>query len=152
MILVGISSCWQDFLLLRSLIIFSTSLQLVFLKGIVESNVWALILTLLGGLSKDLITGIIGSRLLLAIGKGFGFGMLKVGITLEKNWLNVSQSSSSLHMVLLPSMRLIFSLFDEFWVNNGRTVLQKLLFQIKFLSVFQKFFKEIFWGAVGFFC
>ena len=58
----GISSCWQDFLMLRLLIIFSTSLQLVFLKWKVESKALALILTILGCLSKDLTTDIIQSR------------------------------------------------------------------------------------------
>ena len=38
-----ISSCWQDFLMLRLLIMFSTSLRLVFLKWKVESSALALI-------------------------------------------------------------------------------------------------------------
>ena len=123
MILVGTSSCWQDFLLLRLLTIFSTSLQVVFLKWKVESNPLALILTMLECLSKDLITDMIGSRLLLANGKDSGFGMFNVGTTLEKKLLNVSQSSSSLDMILLSSVRLIFSPFDEFWINNVKAVL-----------------------------
>ena len=51
--------------------------------------------------------------------------------------------------------------FDEFWVNNDSTVLQKLLlsviffsvkiFKIRFLSVFQEFFTEISLGDVVFF-
>ena len=61
--------------MLRLLIIFSISLQLVFLKWRFESNALALILTILGRLSKDLITDIIGSRLSFAIGKDLGFGM-----------------------------------------------------------------------------
>ena len=80
-------------------------------------------MTILGCLFKELITDIIGSRFSLAIGKDLGFSMFKVGTTLEKNCLNVSQSSLSLDMVLTSSARLIFSPFDEFWVNNGRTVL-----------------------------
>ena len=84
-------------------------------------------------LAKDLITDIIVSRLPLAIGKGLGFGMFKVGTTLKKNWLNASHSSSSLDMVLRSSERLIFLPFDEFWVDNGRTVLQKLLLSVIFL-------------------
>ena len=51
----------------------------------VESIALAFILTILGCLSKDLITDILGSRLPLAIGKDLGFGMFKVGTTLEKN-------------------------------------------------------------------
>ena len=72
MILVGTSSCWQDFLMLRLLIIFSISLQLLFLKWKVELNALALILIILGCLSKDLSTDIIGSTLSLAIGKDLG--------------------------------------------------------------------------------
>ena len=68
-----------------------------------------------------------------AIGEALGFSMFKVGTTLEKNSLNVSQSSSSLDMVLLPSTRLIFSPLDEFWVNNCGTVLEKLLLTVIFL-------------------
>ena len=98
-----------------------------------ESKALALILTILECLSKDLIADIIGLRLSLAVRKDLGFGMFKVGSTLEKNWLNVSQSSSSLDVILLSSMRLIFSPFDEFWVNNGSTVLQKLLLSVIFL-------------------
>ena len=127
-----ISSCWQDFLMLRLLIIFSTSLQLVFLKWKFESSALALILTILGCLSKDLIIDIIGSYLPLAIGKNLVFGMFRVGTTLEKNWLNVWQSSSSLDMVLSSLSSLIFSIFDEFWVNwvnNGRTFLQNFCYQ-----------------------
>ena len=127
-----ISSCWQDFLMLRLLIIFSTSLQLVFLKWKFESSALALILTILGCLSKDLIIDIIGSYLPLAIGKNLVFGMFRVGTTLEKNWLNVWQSSSSLDMVLSSLASLIFSIFDEFWVNwvnNGRTFLQNFCYQ-----------------------
>ena len=126
------SSCWQDFLMLRLLIIFSTSLQLVFLKWKFESSALALILTILGCLSKDLIIDIIGSYLPLAIGKNLVFGMFRVGTTLEKNWLNVWQSSSSLDMVLSSLASLIFSIFDEFWVNwvnNGRTFLQNFCYQ-----------------------
>ena len=126
------SSCWQDFLMLRLLIIFSTSLQLVFLKWKFESSALALILTILGCLSKDLIIDIIGSYLPLAIGKNLVFGMFRVGTTLEKNWLNVWQSSSSLDMVLSSLSSLIFSIFDEFWVNwvnNGRTFLQNFCYQ-----------------------
>ena len=89
-------------------------------------------MTILGCLYKELITDIIRSRFSLAIGKDFGFSMFKVGTTLEKNCLNVSQSSLSLDMVLTSSTRLIFSPFDEFWVNNGRTVLQKLLLSVIF--------------------
>ena len=127
-----ISSCWQDFLMLRLLIIFSTSLQLVFLKWKFESSALALILTILGCLSKDLIIDIIGSYLPLAIGKNLVFGMFRVGTTLEKNWVNVWQSSSSLDMVLPSLSSLIFSIFDEFWVNwvnNGRTFLQNFCYQ-----------------------
>ena len=127
------SSCWQDFLMLTLLIIFSASLQLVFLKWKFESSALALILTILGRLSKDLIIDIIGSYLPLAIGKNLVFGMFRVGTTLEKNWLNVWQSSSSLDMVLPSLSSLIFSIFDEFWVNwvnNGRTFLQKLLLSV----------------------
>ena len=127
------SSCWQDFLMLTLLIIFSASLQLVFLKWKFESSALALILTILGCLSKDLIIDIIGSYLPLAIGKNLVFGMFRVGTTLEKNWLNVWQSSSSLDMVLPSLSSLIFSIFDEFWVNwvnNGRTFLQKLLLSV----------------------
>ena len=60
-------------------------------------------------------------------------------------------------MVLLSSMRLIFSLFDEFWIDNDRIVLQKLvisnffsvkIFKKRFLSVFQEFFTEISLGAL----
>ena len=126
------SSCWQDFLMLRLLIIFSTSLQLVFLKWKFESSALALILTILGCLSKDLIIDIIGSYLPLAIGKNLVFGMFRVGTTLEKNWLNVWQSSSSLDMVLSSLSSLIFSIFDEFWVNwvnNGRKFLQNFCYQ-----------------------
>ena len=39
--------------------------------------------------------------------------------------LNVSWSSSSLDVVLSSSTKLIFSLFDEFWSNNGRIVLSR---------------------------
>ena len=74
-------------------------------------------------LSKDLITDMIGSRLSLANGKDLGFGMFNVGTTLEKKLLNVSQSSLSLDMILLSSVRLIFSPFDEFWINNVKAVL-----------------------------
>ena len=126
------SSCWQDFLMLRLLIIFSTSLQLVFLKWKFESSALASILTILGCLSKDLIIDIIGSYLPLAIGKNLVFGMFRVGTTLEKNWWNVWQSSSSLDMVLPSLSSLIFSIFDEFWVNwvnNGRTFLQNFCYQ-----------------------
>ena len=129
---MGISSCWLDFLMLRLLVIFLTSLQLVFLKREVESSALVLILTALGCLSKDLITDIIGSWFSLATGKDLGFGMLKLGTILEKNWLNASQSSSSLDMVLPPSTKLIFSIFDEFWVNNSRALLQKLLLSVFF--------------------
>ena len=103
---------------------------------------------------------IIGSKFSLAIEKDLSFGMFKVGTTLKRNWLNVSQRSSSLDMVLPSSTRLIFSLFDKVWVNNGKTVLQKLqlaviffrfkIFQIRFFSVFQKFFYIDFFGAVVF--
>ena len=48
-----------------------------------------------------------GSRLFLAFGKDLDFDMFKVGTILEKNWLNVSQSSSSLDMNLLSKMRLM---------------------------------------------
>ena len=126
------SSCWQDFLMLRLLIIFSTSLQLVFLKWKFESSALVSILTILGCLSKDLIIDIIGSYLPLAIGKNLVFGMFRVGTTLEKNWWNVWQSSSSLDMVLPSLSSLIFSIFDEFWVNwvnNGRTFLQNFCYQ-----------------------
>ena len=159
MILVGISS-WQDFLMLRLLIIFSTSLQQVFLKWKVESNPLALILTILGCLSKDLITHIIRSRLSLAVGEDLGFGMFIVGTTLKKSWSNVSQSSSSIDTILLLSRRLIFSPFDELSVNNGWAVLQKLLlavffsvkiFKVRFLSVFQESSTEISLGVVVFF-
>ena len=72
---------------------------------------------------KDLITDTIGSRFSLAIEKDVGFSghyiSFKEGTTLEKNWLNVSQSFSSLDIVLSSSTRLIFSPLDEFWVNNG---------------------------------
>ena len=70
-----------------------------------------MILNILGCLLKDLITDLIGSRLSLDIGKDLGFGMFEVGTILKKNWLNASQSSSSLDIVLLSSMRLILSLF-----------------------------------------
>ena len=83
-----------------------------------EMKVWiksfSLILTILQCLSKDLVTDIIGLRLSLAVGKDLGFGMFKVGTTLEKNWLNVSQSPSSLDVILLSSMRLIFHLLMNF--------------------------------------
>ena len=102
MILVGISICWQDYLMLRLLIIFSISLQLVFLKWKVESSALALILTIHVYLSKALIRYIIGSRLSLTIGKDLGFCMFKVSTTF---WLYVSQSSSSLDMVLPSSTR-----------------------------------------------
>ena len=52
-------------------------------------------------------------------------------------------------------------IFDEFWVNNGRTALQKLLlpvillvskiFKIRFLGVFQEFFTKISLGVLVFF-
>ena len=109
---------------------------------------------------ENLITDMIGSRLSLAIGEDLGFGLFKVGTTLEKIWLNVSQSSLSLDMVLLSSMRLIFTPFDEFWVNNGRTVLQKFMlsvifkcqvFKIRFLSFFKVFYKDFF-GWCSSFC
>ena len=53
-----------------------------------------------------------------------------------------------------------FSPFDEFWVNNCGTVLEKLLlsvifvkiFSIRYLSVFQEFFTEVSLSAPGFFC
>ena len=70
-----------------------------------------MILNILGCLLNDLITDLIGSRLSLDIGKDLGFGMFEVGTILKKNWLNASQSSSSLDIVLLSSMRLILSLF-----------------------------------------
>ena len=52
-----------------------------------------------------------------------------------------------------------FSPFDEFWVNNCGTVLEKLLlsvifvkiFNIRYLSVFQEFFTEVSLSAPGFF-
>ena len=71
-------------------------------------------MTVLGFLSKELITDIIGSRFSLAIGKDLGFGMFKMGTTLERNWLNVSKSSLSLDMVLPSSTRLIFHLLMNF--------------------------------------
>ena len=83
-----------------------------------------------------------GSRLFLAFGKDLDFDMFKVGTILEKNWLNVSQSSSSVDMNLLSTMRLFFSPFDECWVNNGRTVLHKLLLPVMFLG--PRFSKEDF--------
>ena len=109
--------------MLRLLIIFPNLLQLVFLKLKVGSSTLVLILTLLGCLMKDLITDTIGSRFSLAIGKDVGFSghyiSFKEDTTLEKNWLNVSQSFSSLDIVLSSSTRLIFSPLGEFWVNNG---------------------------------
>ena len=42
----------------------------------------------------------IGLRFSLVIGKDLGFAVFKPGTTLEKNWLNVSQSPLSLDMVL----------------------------------------------------
>ena len=71
-------------------------------------------------LSKDLITVMIGSRLSLANEKDLGFGTFNVGTRLEKSLLNISKSSSSLDMILLSSVRLIFSPFNDFWVNNVR--------------------------------
>ena len=85
-----------------------------------------------GCLPKDLITDMIGSRLSLAIGKDLGFGMFKVGTTLEKNRLNV-RVPRLLDMVSLSSMRLLFSHFHEFWVKHGGTFPQKLLLSVFFL-------------------
>ena len=109
--------------MLRLPIIFPNLLQLVFLKLKVGSSILVLILTILMCLMKDLITDTIRSRFSLAIEKDVGFSghyiSFKEGTTLEKNWLNVSQSFSSLDIVLSSSTRLIFSPLDEFWVNNG---------------------------------
>ena len=123
--------------MLRLLIIFPNLLQLVFLKLKVGSSILVLILTILMCLMKDLITDTIRSRFSLAIEKDVGFSghyiSFKEGTTLEKNWLNVSQSFSSLD--ILPwSTRLSFSPLDEFWVNNGRKVFQKLLLSIILLA------------------
>ena len=121
--------------MLRLLITFSTSLQLVFLKWKVEWSALALILTIRGCLSKELITDIIAG-FWFAIGldlPGLGFDMFKVCTTLEKKWLNASHSSSSLDMVFPSSTRLIFLSFDEFWVSNCKTILQKLLLPVMFL-------------------
>ena len=101
-----------------------------FLKRKVESSALALILTTHRCLSKNLVTDIIVPRLSLAIWKDLGFGYFKVGTTLRKNWLNVLQISSSLDLLLPSSMRLILSHFDEFWVNIGIAVLQKLLLSV----------------------
>ena len=85
MISVGISYCWQEFLMLRLLIIFSASLQLLFLKLKAESNALALILTKLGCLSKDLIIDIIGSRLSLSIGQDLSFWYVQSGYYIREN-------------------------------------------------------------------
>ena len=92
-----------------------------------------LILTILRCLSKDLIADMIGSKFSLTIGKDLAFDMYKLGSTLKKSWLNVSQSSSSPGIVLPSSTRFILSPFDEFLVNNGWTVLEKLLLSVIFL-------------------
>ena len=123
--------------MLRLLIIFPNLLQLVFLKLKVGSSTLVLILTILMCLMKDLIRDTIRSRFSLAIEKDVGFSghyiSFKEGTTLEKNWLNVSQSFSSLN-ILPSSTRLIFSPLDEFWINNGRKVFQKLLLSIILLA------------------
>ena len=123
--------------MLRLLIIFPNLLQLVFLKLKVGSSTLVLILTILMCLRKDLITDTIRSRFSLAIEKDVGFSghyiSFKEDTTLEKNWLNVSQSFSSLD-ILPSSTRLIFAPLDEFWVNNGRKVFQKLLLSIILLA------------------
>ena len=59
--------------------------------------------------------------------------MIKMDTTLKQIQLNVSQSSSSLEMVLPSSARLTFLPFDEFWANNGKAVLQKLLLSVTFI-------------------
>ena len=123
--------------MLRLLIIFPNLLQLVFLKLKVGSSTLVLILTILMCLMKDLIRDTIRSRFSLAIEKDVGFSghyiSFKEGTTLEKNWLNVSQSFLPLD-ILPSSTRLIFSSLDEFWVNNGRKVFQKLLLSIILLA------------------
>ena len=99
MILVGISFCWQEFLILSLIIIFSTSLQVVFLKLNIGSNALVLILAMLKYLLKDLVMDVIGLRSWLHLGKNLCFGMRKtfnMRTILKKNLLNVSQSSLSL--------------------------------------------------------
>ena len=99
MILVGISFCWQEFLILSLIIIFSTSLQVVFLKLNIGSNALVLILAMLIYLLKDLVMDVIGLRSWLHLGKNLCFGMHKtfnMRTILKKNLLNVSQSSLSL--------------------------------------------------------
>ena len=54
MFLVRTYFCWEDFLTLRLLTFFSTTLLLVFLKCTVDSNFLRLILTIPGCLSEDL--------------------------------------------------------------------------------------------------
>ena len=54
MFLVRTYFCWEDFLTLRLLPFFSTTLQLVFLKCKVDPNFLHLILTIPGSLSEDL--------------------------------------------------------------------------------------------------
>ena len=81
--------------------------------------------------------------------------IFRLGTTLEKNWLNVSQSPSSVDIVLPSSTRLIFHLLLNLGVNNGVIVLEKLLLSIsflvpRFLSVFREFFTEISLDAVVF--
>ena len=56
-------------------------------------------------------------------------------------------------VVLSSSTKLIFSLFDEFWLNNGRIVLSRNFFcvkiiRIRFARVFQEFFTQVSLGVV----
>ena len=61
-----------------------------------------------------------------------GFGMFKVGRYVKEKLIKCFTELLVAGYSFTSSMKLIFPTFDEFWVNNGRTVLQKLLLSVFF--------------------
>ena len=139
-ILMVISSCWQDFWMLRSLTTFSTSLPL----GFFEMKGWGKCFTFHFGHTRVFVENFNywhnRFKIFTSRKKRLRVWYVQTRYTWEKNLVNVSQSSSSLDMVLPSTKRVRFLLFQLFCVNKDGTVLKKLLLSMTVLvSKFSKY-------------
>ena len=137
--------------MLRLLIIFSTSLQLVFLKWKVEPSALAMILTLVYverfNYRHNRIKIVAWHRKRLTT-----FWYVQSGYYITEKLIKCLTEllPTRYSLTIINEINFFHFSMNFEWLMVGLSS-RNFYFKIRFLSIFQKFFKEIFLGAVVFF-